>query len=50
MWASGHVADACSTLRAFVNEVKAQSGITIPSVTAGKLIADAQRIRSVLAC
>ena len=48
--ASGHVAGACSTLRAFVNEVKAQSGITIPSVTARKLIADAQRIQAVLAC
>jgi len=48
--ASGHVADACGTLGAFVNEVKAQSGITIPSVTARKLIADAQRIQAVLAC
>jgi hypothetical protein len=48
--ASGHIADTCGMLGAFVNEVKAQSGITIPPVTARKLIADARRIRAVLAC
>jgi len=48
--ASGHVADACRTLGTFVTEVKAQSGKTIPSATAKKLIADARRIRAVLAC
>jgi hypothetical protein len=48
--ASGHIANACGTLGAFVNEVKTQSGMTIPPATARKLVADAQRIRAVLAC
>ena len=48
--ASGNVADTCGTLGAFVREVKAQSGKTIPSAAAQDLIADAQRIRAVLAC
>lgn len=48
--ASGDVASACGMLTAFIAEVKAQSGNTIPPGTAKKLIADAQRIRAVLAC
>ena len=44
--ASGDVADACGTLRAFVNQVKAQSGKSIPTDTAQQLIADAQRIQA----
>jgi serine protease len=47
---SGDVADACGTLGDFVSEVKADPGNTIPSATAQKLIADAQRIQAVLAC
>jgi hypothetical protein len=48
--ASGDVADTCSTLTAFINEVKAQSGKNIPVAQASQLIADAQRIQAVLAC
>jgi hypothetical protein len=48
--AANDVADACPTLTAFVNEVKAQSGNTIPAVAAATLIAAAQRIEAVLAC
>jgi Bacterial Ig-like domain (group 3)/HYR domain len=48
--ASGDVAGACSTLTGFLNEVKAQSGKSIPAGQAAQLIADATRIRAVLAC
>jgi hypothetical protein len=48
--ASGDVADTCSTLTAFIHEVKAQSGKHIPVAQASQLIADAQRIQAVLAC
>lgn len=48
--ASGDVADACGALGAFVNEVTAQAGKTIPSATARELIAGTQRIQAVLAC
>jgi hypothetical protein len=48
--ASGDVADTCSTLTAFIHEVKAQSGKSIPVAQASQLIADAQRIQAVLAC
>jgi outer membrane protein assembly factor BamB len=44
------VADACATLNAFVNEVKAQTGRTIASGQAATLIATAQRIEAVLGC
>jgi HYR domain len=44
------VADACSTLNAFVNEVKAQTGRTIAPGQAPTLIATAQRIEAVLGC
>jgi hypothetical protein len=44
------VADACSTLAAFINEVKAQSGITLLTSQAATLIATAQRIEAVLGC
>jgi large repetitive protein len=48
--ASGNTAGACSTLTLFINQVKAQSGKTIPAGQAAQLIADATRIRAVLAC
>ncbi|GAA3183931.1 hypothetical protein GCM10010531_42730 [Blastococcus jejuensis] len=41
---------ACEPLRAFVNEVRAQSGKRIPADLAAEFIADATRIRAVLAC
>ena len=44
------LADVCSTLGAFVNQMKAQSGKTIPPAQAGTLIASAQRIQTVLGC
>jgi len=44
--AAGDVADACSTLSAFIHEVSARSGKNIPPATASQLIADAQRILS----
>ena len=48
------VADATSVslsqLTAFINEVKAQSGKTIPTAEAALLIADAKQIQAVLAC
>jgi hypothetical protein len=47
---AGDLADACSTLTAFVNEVKAQSGQMVPSGQATTLIASANRIKAVLGC
>ena len=48
--AIGDTADACSALTAFTREVHAQSGKSIPPGQAAMLIADAQRIKAVLAC
>jgi hypothetical protein len=48
--ASGDTTDACSTLTLFINQVKAQSGKSIPAGQATQLIAAATRIRAVLAC
>jgi hypothetical protein len=48
--ASGDIANTCSTLSAFIHEVKAQSGKHIPLAQASQLIADAQRIQAVLTC
>jgi hypothetical protein len=42
--------DACSTLRAFINEVKAQSGVKVTPNQAATLITTAQRIEAVLGC
>jgi len=42
-------ADASGTLTGFVNQVRARSGKSIPAGRAGQLIADAKRIRAVLA-
>ncbi len=44
------VADACATIDTFIAQVPAQSGKSIPAGTATHLIADATRIKSVLAC
>lgn len=48
--AAGHASDACGTLGAFINQVKAQTGKSIPAVQAGGLIAAAQRIEAVIPC
>lgn len=48
--AAGDLADACSALTAFLHEVSAQSGKSIPANQAATLIATAQRIKAVLAC
>ncbi len=48
--ASGDIPDACATLGAFIHEVSAQSGKSIPPATADALIADARQIQAVLAC
>jgi outer membrane protein assembly factor BamB len=48
--AANDVRDACSTMRALINEVKALSGKTIPPAEAATLIATANRITSVLGC
>ena len=42
--------DACSTLTALINELKALSGNSMPSGQAMTLVATAQRIKSVLGC
>jgi hypothetical protein len=48
--AAGDISDACGTMNAFINEVKAQSGKSIPPATASSLITAAQQIRAVLGC
>ena len=48
--ARNHVPGTCSILSAFVNEAKAQSGKKIPTPQATALIADANRIKTVLGC
>jgi hypothetical protein len=48
--ASGDVPDACSTLSAFIQEVRAQSGKHIPPPKASELIADAQHVQTVIPC
>jgi DNA-binding beta-propeller fold protein YncE len=48
--AAGDVPDTCSTLAAIVNEVRAQSGKSVPTPQAATLTADTQRIRAVLSC
>jgi predicted AlkP superfamily pyrophosphatase or phosphodiesterase len=48
--AAGDRSGACGTLTAFINQVNAQSGKSIPPTTAATLIADAQRIETVIPC
>lgn len=47
---AGRVANACSGLAAFINEVQAQSGKKLTNVQANSLLVDAARIRAVLGC
>ena len=47
---SGNTAGACTTLRAFLNEVSAQSGKTISAADAARLTQAAQTIQSSLGC
>jgi hypothetical protein len=49
-YAAGDIADTCSTLGAFINEVAAQTGKKIPATTAAQLTADAQQIQTDLGC
>jgi outer membrane protein assembly factor BamB len=44
------VADTCATLQQFIDQVRAQSGKSIPPATASALIGDATRIKAVLGC
>lgn len=48
--AANNLTDACSTLTAFINEVKAQSGKKIDVNQAQTLISSAQQIKAQLAC
>jgi hypothetical protein len=48
--AAGDRVDACNTLGAFINQVRAQSGKQISASTAAALISSAQRIEAVLGC
>jgi X-Pro dipeptidyl-peptidase len=48
--AAGDKADACSTLTAFVNQVKANVGKKLTQAQANDLIAEATQIRHVLGC
>jgi hypothetical protein len=48
--ASDDIAGTCSLLRAFINEIKAQSGKSITTDTATSLIADATQIRVAVGC
>ena len=48
--AASDVADACSTMTALANELRAQSAKTIPADKAATLIANANQIRNVIDC
>jgi hypothetical protein len=48
--ASGDQAGACEALRAFINQVDAQTGKKITAAAAARLIASARNIQAVLAC
>jgi hypothetical protein len=48
--AAANLSDTCSTLTAFINQVKAQTGKTIPTPEATTLIADARQIKTLLGC
>jgi len=47
---AGNVSDACGTLRAFDNEVRAQTGKKLTSAQATFLLGETARIEAVLAC
>lgn len=46
----GDITDTCSTLTAFINQVKAQTGRSIPAPEAATLIASANQINTLLGC
>ncbi len=48
--AAGEVADACGTLAAYVHEVNAQTGHSIPAAVAANLIAQVAAIQARLGC
>jgi YVTN family beta-propeller protein len=48
--AAGDTAGTCGVLGAFIHEVQAQTGKSIPAAVAADLIADAQQIQAVLSC
>ena len=48
--AAGDTGTACEALAAFVHEVEAQSGKSMPATTAADLLAAARRIQAVLGC
>lgn len=48
--AAGRIADACSQLQSFLNEVRAQSGKHLTAAQAEDLTARANRIRELLGC
>jgi N-acetylneuraminic acid mutarotase len=48
--ASGNPAGACGALTGFKDQVRAQSGKTIPADRAAQLMTDAQRIEAVIGC
>jgi hypothetical protein len=48
--AANDVADTCATLTAFINQVKAQTGKSIPTGTANTLISQATQIKTLLGC
>ena len=47
---AGDVPTACAKVQDFINETRAQDGKKILTADAARLVADAQRIRAVLAC
>ena len=49
-FASDDVGNTCATLAAFISQVTAQSGKSIPTTTAATLISDANEIRTTLNC
>jgi hypothetical protein len=46
----GDALNACSTLDAFINEVRAQTGKRINEAVADDLVARAKRIKTLLGC
>ena len=47
-FANDDVGNTCATLAAFISQVTAQSGKSIPTTTAATLISDANEIRTTL--
>jgi hypothetical protein len=47
---SGEVANACGTLGAYINQVKAQTGKKINPTTAQSLITEAQQVQAAIPC